>query len=113
MSKKFKSQASSSRAAAGAFGSFGGFSGTFGSDGREPSSLTYISEPPDLSRISEQRLVIAFKNLQKKDDITRTKALEELKEYISAIEGKKGTLDDGFLQAWVSYTTEPHYKYYD
>ncbi|KAJ5987519.1 hypothetical protein N7451_011884 [Penicillium sp. IBT 35674x] len=101
MSKKFKSQASSSRAAAGAFGSFGGFSGTFGSGGREPSSLTYISEPPDLSLISEQQLVIAFKNLQKKDDITRTKALEELKEYISVIEGKKGTLDDGFLQAWV------------
>lgn len=105
MSKKFKSQASSSRAAAGAFGSFGGFSGTFGSDGREPSSLTYISEPPDLSRISEQQLVIAFKNLQKKDEITRTKALEELKEHVSAIEGRKGTLDDGFLQAWVFYIT--------
>ncbi|KAJ5627779.1 hypothetical protein N7490_010007 [Penicillium lividum] len=101
MSKKFKSQASSSRAAAGAFGSFGGFSGTAGGDGREPSTLTYIAAPPDLSRISEQQLVIAFKNLQKKDDITRTKALEELKEYISAVEGRKGTLDDGFLEAWV------------
>ncbi|KAJ5937717.1 hypothetical protein N7454_004059 [Penicillium verhagenii] len=101
MSKKFKSQASSSRAAAGAFGSFGGFSGTVGNDGRQPSALTYITEPPDLSRISEQRLVIAFKNLQKKDDITRTKALEELKEHVLAIREKKGTLDDGFLEAWV------------
>ena len=101
MSKKFKSQASSSRAAAGAFGSFGGFSGTFGSGGREPSSLTYITEPPDLSRISDQQLVIAFKNLLKKDDITRTKALEELKDHISLVEGRKGTLDDGFLDAWV------------
>lgn len=101
MSKKFKSQASSSRAAAGGFGSFGGFSGGLGNSGREPSSLTYIAEPPDLSRISDQQLVIAFKNLLKKDDITRTKALDELKEHISSIETRKGTLDDGFLEAWV------------
>ncbi|CAL5871644.1 uncharacterized protein PFLUO_LOCUS5897 [Penicillium psychrofluorescens] len=97
MSKKFKSQASSSRAAASAFGGFGGFS----SQGREPSALTYIAEPPDLSRIEEQQLVIAFKNLQKKDEITRTKALEELKDYIFAMEDRKGTLDDGLLDAWV------------
>ncbi|KAJ5744861.1 hypothetical protein N7533_009731 [Penicillium manginii] len=102
MSKKFKSQASSSRAAAGAFGSFGGFSGNFGSDGREPSALTYIAEPPDLSRISEQTLVISFKNLLKKDDITRTKALEELKEHVLSVDSKKGTLHDGFLEAWGS-----------
>lgn len=101
MSKKFKSQASSSRAAAGAFGGFGGFSGSFDSEGREPSALTYIAEPPDLSRISEQQLVIAFKNLLKKDDITRTKALEELKEHVSSVDAKYGTLDDGFLEAWV------------
>lgn len=101
MSKKFKSQASSSRAAASAFGSFGGFSSTFGNDGREPSALTYIAEPPDLSRISDQHLVIAFKNFSKKDDITRTKALEELKEHIASVEKNNGTLDDGFLDAWV------------
>jgi hypothetical protein len=101
MSKKFKSQASSSRAAASAFGSFGGFSSTFGNNGREPSALTYIAEPPDLSRISDQHLVIAFKNLSKKDDITRSKALEELKEHITSVEENSGTLDDGFLEAWV------------
>jgi hypothetical protein len=101
MSKKFKSQASSSRAAASAFGSFGGFSSAFGSNGREPSALTYIAEPPDLSRISDQHLVIAFKNLSKKDDITRTKALEELKEHIASVEKNRGTLDGCFLQAWV------------
>ncbi|KAJ6120848.1 hypothetical protein N7523_005128 [Penicillium sp. IBT 18751x] len=100
MSKKFKSQASSSRAAASAFGSFGGFSSAFSSNGREPSALTYIAEPPDLSRISDQHLVIAFKNLSKKDDITRTKALEELKEHIASVEKNRGTLDDGFLEAW-------------
>ncbi|KAF7717503.1 E3 ubiquitin-protein ligase listerin [Penicillium ucsense] len=101
MSKKFKSQASSSRAAAGAFGSFGGFSNAFDSDGREPSALTYITEPPDLSRISDQRVVIAYKNLLKKDETTRTKALDELKDFVGSVEARKGTLDDGFLEAWV------------
>ncbi|KAJ9231554.1 hypothetical protein DTO207G8_7361 [Paecilomyces variotii] len=105
MSKKFRSQASSSRAAAGGFGafssSFGGFSTGFSSQGDGPSSLTYIAEPPDLSRISEPQLAIAFKNLLKKDDTTRTKALEDLREYISTVENKKGTVDDGFLEAWI------------
>ncbi|KAJ5767268.1 uncharacterized protein N7511_004884 [Penicillium nucicola] len=101
MSKKFKSQASSSRAAAGALGSFGGFSGGLSGQGKEPSALTYIAAPPDLSRIADQQLVIAFKNLLKKDDITRTKALEELKDHISKVEANSGTLDDGFLDAWV------------
>lgn len=113
MSKKFKSQASSSRAAAGAFGSFGGFSSSFGNNGREPSALTYVAEPPDLSRISDQQLVIAFKNLQKKDDTTRTKALEELRDHILSVEGRDGTLDDGFLEAWVcikSSTTISQYS---
>ncbi|OJJ50016.1 hypothetical protein ASPZODRAFT_128604 [Penicilliopsis zonata CBS 506.65] len=105
MSKKFKSQASSSRAAAGGFnafgGSFGGFQSAFSSQGKEPSSLTYVAEPPDLSRISEPQLVIAFKNILKKDEITRTKAVDDLQEHIGAIESRGGTLDDGFLEAWI------------
>ncbi|KAJ5789209.1 uncharacterized protein N7518_006220 [Penicillium psychrosexuale] len=101
MSRKFKSQASSSRAAASAFGSFGGFSGGLPGEGKEASALTYIAVPPDLSRITEQQLVIAFKNLLKKDDITRLKALEELRDHISTLKEKMGTLDDGFLDAWV------------
>ncbi|KAJ5274712.1 hypothetical protein N7505_003257 [Penicillium chrysogenum] len=101
MSKKFKSQASSSRAAASAFGAFGGFPGGLSSEGKDPSALTYIAAPPDLSRIADQQVVIAFKNLLKKDDITRLKALEELRDHISRVEVKKGTLDDGFLDAWV------------
>ena len=100
MSKKFRSQASSSRAASSAFGSFGGFSSAF-SQGREPSSLTYVTEPPDLSQISEPQLVIAFKNFLKKDEVTRTKSLDDLKDYISTVEARSGTLDDGFLEAWV------------
>ena len=101
MSKKFKSQASSSRAAAGGFVSIGGFSSGFGNSGREPSTLTYIAEPPDLSRIPDQQLVVAFKNLLRKDEITRTKALDELREYTSTVSRRGGTLDDGLLEAWV------------
>ncbi|OJK04706.1 hypothetical protein ASPACDRAFT_109498 [Aspergillus aculeatus ATCC 16872] len=100
-SKKYKSQASSSRAAASTFGSFGGFSSAFSSQGREPSSLTYVTEPPDLSRISEAQLTIAFKNFLKKDEVTRTKALDDLRDHVLAVESRNETLDDGFLEAWV------------
>jgi hypothetical protein len=45
--------------------------------------------------------------LLKKDDITRTKALEELKEFVSSVEAKNGTVDEGFLEAWVCrYTSD-------
>lgn len=101
MSKKVKSQASSSRAAASTFGSFGGFSSAFSSQGREPSSITYVTEPPDLSQISEPQLVIAFKNFLKKDEVTRSKSLDDMRDYVSSVEARKGTLDDGFLEAWV------------
>ncbi|KAI2831340.1 hypothetical protein CBS147321_2674 [Aspergillus niger] len=101
MSKKFKSQASSSRAAAGTFGGFGGFSGAFSSQGKEPSSLTYVAEPPDLSRISEAQLAIAFKNFLKKDEVTRTRALDDLRDHVLSVESRSGTLDDGFLEAWI------------
>ncbi|KAL4750686.1 hypothetical protein BDW72DRAFT_193622 [Aspergillus terricola var. indicus] len=101
MSKKFKSQASSSRAAAGTFGGFGGFSSSVPGEGRELSSLTYVTEPPDLSRISDPQLAIAFKNFLKKDDVTRTKAIDDIKSYVSNVAANDGTLDDGFLEAWI------------
>lgn len=105
MSKKFKSQASSSRAAAGTFGGYGGFSGAFSSQGKEPSSLTYVAEPPDLSRISEAQLAIAFKNFLKKDEVTRTRALDDLRDHVLSVESRSGTLDDGFLEAWVGQSS--------
>lgn len=103
MSKKFKSQASSSRAATGAlggsFGSFGGFSAALE---HSHSSLSYIAEPPDLTKISEPKLVVPFKNLLKKDSTTKAKAIEDLQAYISSIDNDEGSLDDGLLEAWVS-----------
>ncbi|EED21464.1 RING zinc finger protein, putative [Talaromyces stipitatus ATCC 10500] len=101
MSKKFKSQASSSRAAAGGFtNTFGGFSSGSSSLGTAPSSLSYAAEPPDLSRISDPNLVVAFKNLTKKDDITKTKALEDIKDAVLKLGNRSDELEEGFLEAW-------------
>ncbi|KAL9599220.1 MAG: hypothetical protein Q9219_004001 [cf. Caloplaca sp. 3 TL-2023] len=107
MSKKqFKSQASSSRASAGAFaaadnapGAFNGaFKGSFGAI--PPSPLSYVYEPPDLSRISEPSIIVAFKNIQKKDSTTKAKALEELQKYITGLDPKDG-LDDAVPETWI------------
>ena len=108
MSKKqFKSQASSSRAVSGAFGALGGNAntGTFGTPsnfGAVPSSsLSYVYEPPDLSGISEPNVVVAFKNLQKKDSTTKTKALEELQAFFHSLSEKPGGREEALLEAWV------------
>jgi hypothetical protein len=105
MSKKFKSQASSSRAAAGGFGgfpsAFGGFSTASTSNPQATSSLSYVAEPPDLTRISEPNLVVAFKNLSKKDDTTKTKALEEIKDAVVKLGNRSDELEEGVLEAWV------------
>ncbi|KAL8799123.1 MAG: hypothetical protein Q9182_006129 [Xanthomendoza sp. 2 TL-2023] len=106
MSKKqFKHQASSSRAASGAFaasdgafGTFAGGSGGFGSVSSSP--LSYVYEPPDLSNISEPNIVVAFKNLQKKDSITKAKALEDLQSHVSSPRTTNG-VEDAVLEAWI------------
>lgn len=108
MSKKaYKSQASSSRAVNVAFGThsdgapFGSGLGSaiFGAVSSSP--LSYVYEPPDLSRFSEPNVGVAFKNIQKKDGITKSKALEELQTYVSHLEADKGGLEEAMLEAWV------------
>lgn len=105
MSKKFKSQASSSRAASGVFGAPGGAFGSFSTDstaqGGSSSSLSYIAEPPDLSKISQPQVVVSIKNLLKKDTTTKTKALEDLQDFLCAQETRSGSLEDGLIEAWV------------
>ena len=94
MSKKpFKSQASSGRTgnALGGFGAAG-----FGSG--QSSALSYVQEPPDLSAISDPHVVVAIKNLSKKDGTTKAKALEELHTHVSA---SSTEIEDGLLEAWV------------
>ena len=103
MSKKpFKSQASSARAVSGAFGGApdgAAFGISFGAVASSP--LSYVYEPPDLSRLAEPNIVVAFKNLQKKDATTKAKALEDLQSYVSSLETGKGALEEAMLEAWV------------
>jgi len=107
MSKKvFKSQASSSKAVSGAFGGaqngagFGPSISSFG--GVAVSPLSYIYTPPDLSGISDPNVVVALKNLQKKDGTTKSKALEDLQAYVVSVVENKGALEESILEAWVS-----------
>jgi hypothetical protein len=99
-SKKFKSQASSARAASSTFGSssFGGFGGAVAFQ-TAASPLSYVTELPDLNTISEPKVVVAYKNLSKKDSVTKAKALEELQDYLSHV-GESG-VENAVLEAWV------------
>lgn len=95
MSKKqFKSHASSGRAGA----TFGGF-GTSGFGTAQSSVLSYVQEPPDYSTISDANTVVAFKNLSKKDETTKAKAIEDLQTFVISSDVE---VEDGFLEAWVS-----------
>ena len=98
MSKRqFKSQASSSRAV---FGNVAGFGG-FGS-GATRSTLSYLTEPPNLSSISDPNVVVAFKNLLKKDSTTKAKGLEDLRLHVlSSPHEKGGGVEQSILEAWV------------
>ena len=106
MSKKaFKSHASSSRAVSGAFGGDGPVFGdstttpAFGAVSSSP--LSYVYEPPDLTAFSDPNIVVAFKNLQKKDGTTKAKALEDLQAYVSSLGAETGGVEEVMLTAWV------------
>ncbi|KAF2147496.1 uncharacterized protein K452DRAFT_348186 [Aplosporella prunicola CBS 121167] len=94
MSKKTKS---SGRASTGAFGGGFGF-GSGSAFGSSASLLSYVSEPPDLSPISDANTVVAFKNLTKKDSTTKAKALEDLQSYVASAGAQ---LEEGVIDAWV------------
>lgn len=97
----FKSQASSSRAGV-SVGGFGGFGG-FGSTGISGSTLSYLAEPPSLSSISDAHMVVAFKNLSKKDFTTKGKALEDLRAYVQSHPYEEGSVEEAIVEAWVSF----------
>ena len=108
MSKKaFKSQASSSRAASGAFGgdvaAFGRSAGAPAFGAVPSSPLSYVYEPPDLSGFSDPNVGVAFKNLQKKDGTTKSKALEDLQTYVSSLAAETGGVEEAMLTAWVGH----------
>jgi hypothetical protein len=93
-----RTQASSTRAASGAFGAGFGSSSPAPAFGTATSPLTYVSEPPDLSSISNPNVVVAFKNLSKRDGTTKAKALEELHTHVS---DPSGQLEESILDTWV------------
>ncbi len=96
MSKRtIKSQASSARAASNIPGGFGISAPAFGVSS---SQLSYVTEPPDLSAISDPNVVVYFRNLSKRDSKTKTKALEDIQAYISSL---KEPVEDGLVEAWV------------
>ena len=103
MSKKFKSQASSSRAASTAFG----ITSSFGFGNPAPfqtatSLLSYVTEQPDLAGITNANVVVALKNLSKKDSTTKEKALDEILEYLGNGQTESGLVVEGpLIEAWV------------
>jgi E3 ubiquitin-protein ligase listerin len=99
MSKKFKAQASSARAASSTFAS--GFFGQPSTFQTQASPLSYVTEIPDLSTISDPTIVVALKNLAKKDSVTKAKALEDLQE-ITASNAETGP-ETAVLEAWVGF----------
>lgn len=66
------------------------------------SGLSYLTEPPDFSAISDANVTVSLKNLQKKDATTKAKALEELVSYVqSHPHDLDGGTEEPILDAWV------------
>jgi hypothetical protein len=89
---QFKAQARSASAWSTGFDTAAGFSNA-------NSALSYLAELPDLSSISDPNIVVAFKNLSKKDSVTKGKALEDLQALLSSEDSQ---IEDAILEAWTS-----------
>lgn len=77
---------------------FGGFSTPSAGTG----SLSYLSEDPDFSLISDSNIVVSFKNLLKKDNTTKSKALAELVQYTQTHpKDQDGGIEEAVLETWV------------
>lgn len=61
------------------------------------SQLSYISEPPDLSAVSDPPTVVLLKLLSKNDETTKSKALEELQTKVANL----SEVEEPLLAAWV------------
>ncbi|KAB8292386.1 hypothetical protein EYC80_008122 [Monilinia laxa] len=93
--RQFTSQASSARAATATAGFGFGFSTT-------STRLSYLTEPSNLSSISDANVVVSFKNLSKKDGTTKSKALEDLRTFIQTQPNEQGGAEEAILEAWVN-----------
>ena len=107
--KQFRLHASSSRAVSGALPASESAFGTSASDlpqgfgASATSPLSHVYEPPELSQISDSHIVVALKNLQKKDSTTKSKAIEDLHSYVTSADDTSQGVEDAFLEAWVRY----------
>ncbi|KAH8148763.1 uncharacterized protein LAJ45_07106 [Morchella importuna] len=98
MSKKQSARSSkaftpSTSSGVGGFGGFGGFDTASTFSSASASQLSYVTPPPDLKGISDSSVVVLFKNLSKKDDTTKAKALEDLQAVTD--------IEDAIIAAWV------------
>jgi hypothetical protein len=71
----------------------------FGFSSASASVLSYVAEPPDLSEISDSSIVVLFKNLLKKDEVTKARALEDLQGRI----GESQEVEEAVIGAWVGF----------
>lgn len=70
-------------------------------------TLSYLIEPPNLTLISDPNVVVAFKNLLKKDSTTKAKGLEDLRSYVQVHPYEQsGGVEDSILEAWVQICIE-------
>ncbi|KAH9908547.1 hypothetical protein F4778DRAFT_717592 [Xylariomycetidae sp. FL2044] len=93
-----KSRAASGKAfTSSASASFGAFS-----TASSGTNLSYLAEPPDFTSISDANVVVALKNLHKKDATTKAKGLDELLAYVQAHPHEQdGGAEEPILEAWV------------
>lgn len=100
----FQKQGAKARDASARTAGFAASSG-FGAAAGSPttsSSLSYLSDTPDLSTISDSNVRVSFKNLLKKDDTTKSKALGDLIAYTQArTDEPDGAVEDAILDVWV------------
>lgn len=76
--------------------------GAFGAPSTGAGSLSYLSDSPDFSSISDANVIVSFKNLLKKDSTTKSKALADLIQYTQAHpHDQDGGVEDAILDAWV------------
>ncbi|PHH61640.1 hypothetical protein CDD81_8104 [Ophiocordyceps australis] len=71
----------------------------FGSASSSP--LSYLTEPPSLNAVSDPHVVVSLKNLNKKDSITKTKALEDLLQHVQThAQDEVASVDEALLDVW-------------
>ncbi|POS86077.1 hypothetical protein EPUL_002085 [Erysiphe pulchra] len=91
---QFKSHASSSRATSAGFGGLAFI--------KPHSCLSFFTKAPDLSSVENPHVVVAFKNLTKKDENTRSRALQDLRAFLHAQTKEKNEIDDHIVEVWVN-----------